>query len=118
MNVYLAIDIGASSGRHIAAWREDGALKTEEVYRFPNGVKEADGHLTWDVDTLLCHVKEGIAAAKARFGEIRSLAVDTWGVDYVLLNGDEEIRPVAVAVWSNVEWTRFCRSASGSRPST
>ena len=66
MERYLAIDIGASSGRHIVGWREDGALKTKEVYRFPNGVQEQDGHLIWDVDALLAHVKAGIAAAKAR----------------------------------------------------
>ena len=93
LNIYLAIDIGASSGRHIAAWKEDGILKTEEVYRFPNGVEQSEGHLTWNIDSLLYHVKNGIAEAKKRFGEIRSLSVDTWGVDYVLMNGDEEIRP-------------------------
>ena len=56
MKYYLAIDIGASSGRHIVGWTEDGELKTEEVYRFPNGVTERDGHLTWDVDALTAHV--------------------------------------------------------------
>lgn len=94
MERYLAIDIGASSGRHIVGWREDGTLKTKEVYRFPNGVQEQDGHLIWDVDALLAHVKTGIAAAKAEFPEIVSLSIDTWGVDYVLLRGNEEIRPV------------------------
>ena len=94
MERYLAIDIGASSGRHIVGWREDGTLKTKEVYRFPNGVQEQDGHLVWDVDALLAHVKAGIAAAKAEFPEIVSLSIDTWGVDYVLLRGNEEIRPV------------------------
>ena len=94
MNFYLAIDIGASSGRHIVGWREDGGLKTKEVYRFPNGVQEQDGHLIWDVDALLAHVKAGIAAAKAELPEIVSLSIDTWGVDYVLLRGNEEIRPV------------------------
>ncbi len=94
MERYLAIDIGASSGRHIVGWREDGMLKTKEVYRFPNGVQEQDGHLIWDVDALLTHVKTGIAAAKAEFPEIVSLSIDTWGVDYVLLRGNEEIRPV------------------------
>ena len=63
---YLAIDIGASSGRHIVGWREDGEIKAKEVYRFPNGVQEQNGHLVWDVDALLSHVKAGIAAAKAR----------------------------------------------------
>ncbi len=93
MNIYLAIDIGASSGRHIAAWKEGAELKTEEVYRFPNGVETVSGHLEWNIDSLLMHVKAGIAEAKKRFGEIRSLSIDTWGVDYVLLRGDEEIRP-------------------------
>ena len=94
MEHYLAIDIGASSGRHIVGWREDGELRTKEVYRFPNGVQEQDGHLVWDVDALLAHVKAGIAAAKAELPGIVSLSIDTWGVDYVLLRGNEEIRPV------------------------
>ena len=93
MRCYLAIDIGASSGRHIVGWREDGELKTEEVYRFPNGVTEVDGHLTWDIEALLGHVKVGIEAAKARFGSIESLSIDTWGVDYVLLRGEREVVP-------------------------
>ena len=89
----LAIDIGASSGRHIVGWREDGELKTEELYRFPNGVTEKDGHLSWDVDALLGYVKTGIAIAKEKYPEIESLSVDTWGVDYVLLRGDEAVHP-------------------------
>ena len=94
MKCYLAIDIGASSGRHIVGWMEDGGLKTKEVYRFPNGVREQAGHLVWDTDALLAHVQAGIAAAKAEFPGIVSLSIDTWGVDYVLLRGDEEVRPV------------------------
>ena len=90
---YLAIDIGASSGRHIVGWKDAGKLKTEEIYRFPNGVTERDGHLTWDIDALTAHVKEGVEKAKARFGTIESLSIDTWGVDYVLLRGDEEVYP-------------------------
>ena len=50
MDYYLAVDIGASSGRHIVGWMEGDELKTEEVYRFPNGVKELDGHIYFDVD--------------------------------------------------------------------
>ena len=94
MKQYLAIDIGASSGRHIVGWREDGELRTKEVYRFPNGVLEQNGHLVWDMDALLAHVQAGIAAAKAEFPGIVSLSIDTWGVDYVLLRGNEEVRPV------------------------
>ena len=60
MKYYLAVDIGASSGRHIVGWREDGQIRTEEVYRFPNGVTELDGHLTWDIEALEKHVRAGI----------------------------------------------------------
>ena len=94
MKYALAIDIGASSGRHIVGWRDDGEIRTKEVYRFPNGVREENGHLVWDVEALVREVKAGIRAAKAEFPEIESLSIDTWGVDYVLLRGDEEVRPV------------------------
>lgn len=92
MKYALAIDIGASSGRHIVGWKEEGQIKTKEVYRFPNGVKEQDGHLTWDMTALLEHVKKGIAIAQESF-EIESFSIDTWAVDYVLLNGSREICP-------------------------
>ena len=94
MNYALAIDIGASSGRHIVGWLEDGAISTKEVYRFPNGVTEQNGHLIWDIDALVGFVKAGIAEAKKAFPNITSVSIDTWGVDYVLLRGDEEVRPV------------------------
>lgn len=93
MKYALAIDIGASSGRHIVGWMESGEIKTKEVYRFPNGVTEQDGHLVWDMEALLNHVKAGIAAAKKEF-PISSLSIDTWGVDYILLKSDEEVLPV------------------------
>ena len=93
MKICLAIDIGASSGRHIVGWSENGEIKTEELYRFPNGVTEKDGHLTWDIDALLGHVKQGIKIAKEKYPEIESLSVDTWGVDYVLMKGDQELYP-------------------------
>ncbi len=91
---YLAIDIGASSGRHIVGWQENGDVRTEEVYRFPNGVREEDGHLVWDIHALTGHVAAGIDRALARFPHIQSLSIDTWGVDYVLLRGDEAVLPV------------------------
>ena len=94
MHYYLAIDIGASSGRHIVGWQENGTIQNKEVYRFPNGVKEKDGHLVWDVQRLALEVKAGIVAAMAAFDNIVSLSIDTWGVDYVLLKGDEEVYPV------------------------
>ena len=93
MKYALAIDIGASSGRHIIGWMEDGTIKTKEVYRFDNGVKEKDGHLIWDIDYLEAKVRKGIDIALGE-ADISSLSIDTWGVDYVLMNGDQPIYPV------------------------
>lgn len=90
---YLAIDIGASSGRHIVGWIEDGKMHTQEVYRFPNGVETSDGHLTWNVCKLFSEVVNGIARAFSMYPEIKSLSIDTWGVDYVLMQGGKEICP-------------------------
>ena len=89
----LAIDIGASSGRHIVGWMENGELQTKEVYRFSNGVQRDVEHLTWDIDSLTENVKRGIAVAKEKFQDIVSLSIDTWGVDYVLMNEDLELMP-------------------------
>ena len=94
MKFYLAIDIGASSGRHIVGWQENGILNTAEVYRFPNGVHTENGHLVWNVDALFQEVKNGIRAALKEYPKIESLSIDTWGVDYVLLKGTEELHPV------------------------
>lgn len=93
---YLAIDIGASSGRHIVGWRDDDEeeIKTKEVYRFPNAAKRKDGHLVWDMEEIFGHVQTGIDAALQEFPRIESLSVDTWGVDYVLMRGDEPVTPV------------------------
>ncbi len=87
---YLAVDIGASSGRHIIGYRGDGGkIETDEVYRFANGVTRRGGLLCWDIDKLFESVVIGIKAAFEKYPHIASLAIDTWGVDYVLLNGDE-----------------------------
>ena len=94
MERFLAIDIGASSGRHIVGWRENGEVRMEEVYRFPNGVTEDRGHLVWDVKALEHHVRTGIERAKAAYPDLVSLSIDTWGVDYVLLRGEEPVLPV------------------------
>lgn len=93
MNYYLAIDIGASSGRHLLGWRENGKIFTQEVYRFPNGVTESGGHLVWDIGLLEQHVKAGIEAALKLQPHIQSLSIDTWGVDYVLMRGDQAVPP-------------------------
>ena len=100
LRYYLAIDIGASSGRHIVGWMEDGALQAKEVYRSPNGVEMVDGHLTWNIRKLFSNVVMGIQEAFKVFPEIESLSVDTWGVDYVSFEGDEEVYPV-YACWDS-----------------
>ena len=88
---YLAIDIGASSGRHIVG---SSAGELFEVYRFETGFIEKNGSLVNDVEKLYGNVREGIKKAFARFPAIESLSVDTWGVDYVLMDGEKEIFPV------------------------
>lgn len=86
MKYYLAIDIGASGGRHILGWIEDGRLKHEEVYRFKNGIVIENGHSIWNMDSIVNNVIVGISRC-AVLGKIPySVAIDTWGVDYVLLD--------------------------------
>ena len=89
----LAIDIGASSGRHVVGWMENGKIRMKEIYRFPNGVTEYDGHLTWNIDALEAHVRTGIDEALKVYPKIESLSIDTWGVDYVLMQGNEPVLP-------------------------
>jgi len=92
----LAVDIGASSGRHILGKYVDGKLETIEVYRFENGFKkDADGTLYWDIKELTSSVIEGIKKC-SEIGKIpTTVAIDTWGVDYVLLDNNlNEILPV------------------------
>ena len=93
MHYVLAIDIGASSGRHIVGWQEGSGIRTEEVYRFPNGITEQNGSLTWDTDALLFHVKAGIDKALEKYPSIQSLSIDTWAVDYVLMNSGSPVLP-------------------------
>ena len=88
MKKYLAIDIGASSGRHILGSVVDGKITHEEVYRFTNSQIVKDGHDCWDIDQLVSSIKEGIDAALAKEPAIESIGIDTWGVDFVLLDKD------------------------------
>lgn len=83
---YLAIDIGASSGRHMLAHLEGGRMVLEEIHRFPNGMVERDGENVWDVDELFAQIKLGMKKC-AEAGKIPvSVGIDTWGVDFVLLD--------------------------------
>ena len=94
MKYYLAIDIGASSGRHIIGWQENGVIQTKEVYRFSNGISEEEGHLVWDIRKLFSNVVRGILEAFQEYPVIESLSIDTWGVDYVLVKDEETLLPV------------------------
>ena len=88
---YLAVDIGASSGRHILGTLEEGKLKLEEVYRFENGMDRVDGKLLWDTERLFKEIVTGMKKC-AEYGKIPcSMSVDTWAVDYVLLDGEDRI---------------------------
>ncbi len=95
MRYYLAIDIGASSGRHIVAHLEDGKMITEEIYRFQNGPEELtayDGkpHLMWTHERLFAEILNGLKKAK-EVGKIPyAMGIDTWGVDYALLDENDE----------------------------
>lgn len=86
----LAIDIGASSGRHILFRPESGNM--QEIYRFPNGMTEKNGHLCWDYDAIFAHILEGMRRCKELREIPDSVGIDTWGVDFVLL--DESDRAI------------------------
>ncbi|MCI8516781.1 MAG: rhamnulokinase [Hungatella sp.] len=88
---FLAVDIGASSGRHILGKAEGGRMTLEEIYRFPNGMKSVDGQLCWDMEELWGHVIAGMKEC-ARLGKIPvSMGIDTWAVDYVLLDAEDRV---------------------------
>jgi rhamnulokinase len=87
---HLAVDIGASSGRHIIGWVENGIIHDREVHRFENGLKNKNGTLCWDTVMLFNEIKTGMKKC-AELGMIPStMSIDMWGVDFVLLdkNGD------------------------------
>lgn len=85
---YLAVDIGASSGRHILAHIENGRMVLEEIHRFPNAIIEKDGQKVWDVDRLFEEIKTGMKKCKEQNKLPVSMGIDTWAVDFVLLDGN------------------------------
>ena len=88
---FLAIDIGASSGRHILGSTENGKLVLEEVYRFKNGAEKRDGKLVWNDAALFSSIVEGLKKCK-EIGKIpQYIGIDTWGVDYALLDKDDKL---------------------------
>lgn len=105
MTYHLAVDIGASSGRTILGWVDNGKLKLEEVYRFENYIKDQNGTLVWDIKHLIKEVIKGIAKC-SEIGKIpKTVAIDTWGVDYVLI--DENGKEILPAVSYRDDRTNF-----------
>lgn len=89
---YLAIDIGASSGRVIAAIFDGTTIKLEEIHRFINSAEKQDDEYHWDIHGLFDSIKTGLKKAAEQFGDsIISAGVDTWGVDYGLLDDNGEL---------------------------
>lgn len=94
---YLAVDIGASSGRHILAHTENGKIVLEEMHRFENGLVNRNGHLCWDTERLFAGIVEGMKKCKAAGKIPHSMGIDTWGVDFVLLDKNGAMVDDAVA---------------------
>ena len=105
----LAVDIGASSGRHIVGTVQDGKITLQEVYRFENGVSRKNGHLCWDIDTLAKEVINGLKAAHDAGFAPSTIGIDTWAVDFVLL--DEQGKRLGDAVAYRDERTEGIREA-------
>lgn len=89
----LAIDIGASSGRHVLYYFENHKIRDKEIYRFKNEMKLKQHHLFWDSEYLFKEVVSGIQACIQQGFIPESVAIDTWAVDYVLL--DEQDQPLS-----------------------
>ena len=96
-SVFAAIDIGASSGRVVAGWWADGVMHLDVVHRFPNGAAVADGHLRWDLTGLYEQVLVGLAALAERCPGVTSIGIDTWAVDYGLLDADGRLLAEPIA---------------------
>ena len=94
---YLAVDIGASSGRHILGWMDKGKIRMEEIYRFENKLEKRNGHLCWDLNHLFHEVVEGLHKCKELDRIPASVGIDTWGVDFVLLDAHGNVLGNTVA---------------------
>lgn len=92
-NCYLAIDLGASSGRHIVGYKKGNRIVLKEVYRFKTLMDDSPDGLVWDLKRIFSDITFGIKNAFKLYPNIVSLSIDTWGVDYVLMNNSKEIPP-------------------------
>jgi len=91
MSYYLAIDLGATSGRTILGTLSDGKLEQEELTRFPNSIVRQGGRCYWDIWHLYEEMLRGLRAAAARGVSLTSIGIDTWGVDFVMIGKDGQI---------------------------
>ncbi|MEX2187494.1 MAG: FGGY-family carbohydrate kinase [Pirellulales bacterium] len=90
--VYIAVDMGASSGRHVAGLFDGSRLELAEIHRFENGPAHAAGRMYWDLLGQWAHLRDGLRRAAATYGDrVASVGVDTWGVDFVLLGRGDEL---------------------------
>ncbi len=88
---YLALDFGAESGRAIVVSLEKGQVTLEEIHRFPNKPAMMNGTLYWDLPYLFREVISSLKKASINGVQLDSIAVDTWGVDFGLLDGDDQL---------------------------
>ena len=93
MKYYLAIDLGATSGRHVIGYQDNGEIILKEIYRFRTQTDDSPDGLVWDIPRIYNEIKYGIKKAFEEYSVIESISIDTCGVDYVLMNGDKEITP-------------------------
>ncbi len=95
--IFGAVDLGASGGRVVAGLVDGDDLALDVVHRFPNGVVERDGHLRWDLTRLVAEVETGLEALAAAHPDLASIGIDTWGVDYGLLDADGQLLAEPIA---------------------
>lgn len=91
MSHFLAIDLGATSGRTILGTLADGRLTLEELTRFPNSIVRHGGRCYWNIWSLYDEILRGLRAAAERKVELTSIGIDTWGVDFVTIGEDGHI---------------------------
>ena len=102
MKYFLAVDIGASSGRHFITWKnENDELEYKEIFRFKNGLEKRNNHLCWNLEGLFTNIKEGLKKCKKQGVIPESLGIDTWGCDFVLLDSEGKILGDSVAYRDN-----------------
>ena len=89
--IYAAIDLGASSGRVIVSYLDEGIINSKEIHRFKNGAKEKNGRLCWDIDYVFENILLGLEKCKTQGYIPNHIGIDTWGVDFALVGKNGEL---------------------------